>query len=205
MLCRPALIRRKRSSWISFDLNAYVGIYGGSESAGIKKFKGGDSTHSTGGVYGLTAPIGFTISKTFGKKLNHKLSAEEKGNGLYSQNPELVKIGRRSRWIQSNLTISAFVSIIDIGAVVSYRFTSNDETLPQSVKWDQVLSPGIHLNIGIPKTPLVFALGYQYTPKLRKLKGLPSDQQLNTQRFYAALLFDLPIFNLYSKEVVVKR
>lgn len=196
----PGSYKRKRATWLSVDLNAYVGAYAGYEWTKIKNKSGNDSSTTNGGVYGLSAPVGISFSKTFGKKIRDQEFAETI-NDKFAEYPERIRLGRNNMWKQSATTVSLFLSIIDIGAVVSYRFSSNEETLPQQVKWTQVISPGLHLNIGIKNTPLVFSTGYQYTPKLRKLKDLKVDEQLNANRFYGGLLFDLPLYNLVSKTV----
>ncbi len=184
--------KKKRNSWKSFDLAAYVGVYAGYEaSATITKGK----KHS-GAVYGLSAPIGLSFSSTLGSK---KISYSE--NDL--ENPDLVKVGRNNLWKRSGTTITIFASVIDIGAVVSYRFNNQDTVLPQKVKWAQVISPGLHLNVGIKGTPLVFSAGVQYTPQLRSFKQ--DELQRNVVRVYGGIFFDLPLFNFWTKSEMVKR
>lgn len=184
--------KKKRNSWKSFDLAAYVGVYAGHEaSATVTKGK----KHS-GAVYGLSAPIGLSFSSTLGSK---KISYSE--NDL--ENPDLVKVGRNNLWKRSGATFTIFASIIDIGAVVSYRFNNQDTVLPQKVKWVQVISPGLHLNVGIKGTPLVFSAGVQYTPQLRSFKQ--DELQRNVVRVYGGILFDLPLFNFWTRSEMVKR
>lgn len=189
----PGSYKKKRASWFSFDINAYVGGYVGVEFIN-KRNTQGKYELSRGSVYGLTAPIGFALSKTLGRKLAMK--DIPKGDEFYQGR---YKIGKNNLWQQSNQTFTLFVSLIDIGSVVSYRFGSSAESLPQQVKWSQVISPGLHLNWGIKGTPLVWSLGYQYTPELRRLKGTADDIQHNAHRIYTGLKFDIPLFNLYAK------
>lgn len=189
----PGSYKKKRASWFSFDINAYVGGYVGAEFIN-KRNAQGKYELSKGSVYGLTAPIGFALSKTLGRKL--ALKDVPKGDEFYEGR---YKIGKKNLWQQSNQTFTLFVSLIDIGSVVSYRFGSSAENLPQQVKWSQVISPGLHLNWGIKGTPLVWSLGYQFTPELRRLKGTADDIQHNAHRIYTGLKFDIPLFNLYAK------
>ena len=64
-------------------------------------------------------------------------------------------------------------------------------------------SPGLHLNVGIKGTPLVFSAGVQYTPQLRSFKQ--DELQRNVVRVYGGIFFDLPLFNFWTKSEMVKR
>ena len=97
----------------------------------------------------------------------------------------------------SKSTFSVFVSVVDIGAVVSYRFTNTDSTLPQQFKWEQFVSPGLHLQYSIHGTPVVFSTGVVYTPLVRKLQ---ENAQYNAIRAYFGILFDIPVFTISSRE-----
>lgn len=109
---------------------------------------------------------------------------------------------------KKNQSLSAFVSVIDIGAVLSYRW-SNDQAqgLPQSVEWAQVMAPGLHLIYGMPNLPLALNAGFQVAPKLRKVTLDTGNELKNTDfwRFNIALTTDITIFNFYSTGRVRKR
>jgi hypothetical protein len=188
----PGSYKRKRGNWYSFDLNAFVGVYGGYETLGNK-------TKSDGWVYGLSVPIGFSYSKTFGKRLLEKdeLTTDE------ILNPGKIKSYGNRIYRRRPLTVTLTASIIDIGAVVSYRMGgSQDSTLPQQIKWSQVISPGMSLAVSIPGTPLVGMAGVEYTPQLRSFKS--SDEQYNAFRFYIACMVDLPLANLWERRRIVR-
>jgi len=40
-----------------------------------------------------------------------------------------------------------------------------DNTLPHKANWQQFISPGAHLQYGIPLKPLTVSLGMQNTPR----------------------------------------
>lgn len=186
----PGSYKRKRNSWMSLDLNAYVGAYAGME-------RSRNITNDWGGVYGITAPIGLTLSKTFGRKLgeNIKLSYD------FVRNPDKLYVGKHNVRRRSATTLSLSVNIVDIGAVVAYRFSNTDSTskgLPRDVNWSQVISPGVRFGYGIPGTPLVASLGWQYTPKLRSFNNT-NEEQYNTHRFSAGVLVDLPLANFWQQ------
>jgi hypothetical protein len=190
----PGSYKRKRNSWWSLDLNAYVGAYWGLEK--LKNEENG--AKSWGGVYGITAPIGISISKTLGKRIK----ADEPLTEDQIRNPDKVRIAKRSirRRTQSTLTLS--INAVDIGAVVSYRFAGIDSSakgLPKEVNWAQVISPGLRLSYGIPNTPLVISGGYQYTPMLRSVQDNGIQKMNNTHRLSVGVLFDLPLINLWQR------
>lgn len=92
------------------------------------------------------------------------------------------------------------LSLIDIGAVVSYRLSNDAEApLPNTISWSQVLSPGLYYRPkwGLKKTPLVWCIGAQYAPKLRVLNGVNEN---NTIRFSFGAALDMPLLVLRRKE-----
>jgi hypothetical protein len=185
----PGSYRRKRNSWYSLDLNAFVGAYGGIE--GLFKQQGKVDNYE--GVTGLSAPIGLTFSKTFGKRRCPDIGED------YINNPDRLKLTRRHIKYRSHWNLAMTFSIVDIGAVVSYRLSNNSsEALPKEVKWEQFLAPGIHFGLGIPSTPLLVMAGAQYNPKLRKIEE--ADAFYNTFRIYTGIFFDLPLINLWEKK-----
>lgn len=190
----PGSYKRKRNSWWSIDLNAFTGLYIGYETTE----KGKRPERSTGMVYGLSAPIGLSISKTFGKRVADRMIEEK-----YNKNPNMLKLGPQRLFKRSLHTFTFTMSIVDIAAVVSYRFSNTrDSILPHNVKWNQLISPGAHLSYGIPKTPLVINTGIQFTPELRRLEA-KVDRQLDVYRLYLGVYFDIPLFNLWERRNIV--
>lgn len=167
----PNSYKIKRASKSSWDVNAYVGVYAGRE------FDQPFGLQSGGWVWGLSAPIG--VSYSWGKTkatAKHSYFSSEQGRALNGN--------------ANSLTLS----LIDIGAVVSYRINNDSEGLPEKVRWAQVLSPGIHFRWGIKETPLCISTGLQYTPQLRTLKN--GGNQAGAVRAYVGAFFDLPLFNI---------
>ncbi len=101
---------------------------------------------------------------------------------------------------KSDQNVSIFVSAIDIGAVLSYRW-SNDvaEGLPNDVEWAQVLSPGLHLMYGISNLPITLSAGYQISPRLRQVVVTTGkNENRNFERITLGLMVDVTIFNFYK-------
>ncbi len=102
---------------------------------------------------------------------------------------------------ERNQSLSAFVSVIDIGAVLCYRWADDTaQGLPQSVEWSQVIAPGLHLVYGLPNLPLSINAGFQIAPKLRKVTYETGNELKNSDfwRFNVGLSADITIFNFYS-------
>ncbi|HEX8018600.1 hypothetical protein [Mucilaginibacter sp.] len=92
---------------------------------------------------------------------------------------------------------SIFVSMIDIGAALSYRFNNTSSDIPDKITLGQIFSPGIHGVIGIKNSPLAVKVGYQYAPELRQI----SNDKVNVNdggvsRLSIGLSVDIPIFFL---------
>ena len=104
---------------------------------------------------------------------------------------------------------SAFLSLIDIGAVASFRFQNTDSVAQvPTIKLQDIFSPGLFFSVGFPKCPLSFNIGAQVGPNLRSVYVEDKDnpgEYVNTYqdnvywRFSASLVVDIPIFNFYTK------
>jgi hypothetical protein len=189
----PGSYKRKRNSWSSIDLNAYVGGYYGTE------WLDGGSARS-GNVFGITAPIGISFNKTFGKKMEATDSLSED----LIRNPGKLKIRKGKIRKRSNSTFTIDLSVVDLGAVVSYRFNHiAEEGLPKKVKWTQLLSPGLRVGYGLPNTPLIIGMGYQFTPELRSLTA-DSKDLYSAHRVSVNLMFDLPLFHIWESRPKVR-
>jgi hypothetical protein len=166
--------RIKRETSFNVALNAYTGLFLGNES--IQDVKNVHFINS----YGLTAPIGVSISW-----------------GLHSFLPPFSGTGHASS--------SIFISLIDIGAVAAYRFKDDTTAQVPTIKLKNIFSPGVFLSLGIPKTPLSVNLGAQMGPNLRQINNntsiTPSDDSSNKiyWRYSISLVVDLPLLNLYTR------
>ncbi|MGC4037200.1 MAG: hypothetical protein QM764_14675 [Chitinophagaceae bacterium] len=185
--------RIKRETPFNISLNAYVGLY-----TGYEHIKGVDNTGFKFNSYGVTAPIGIAISR------GHSIFFAGTGRGGWGE-------GKKG-W-----SSSLFLSLIDIGAVTAFRFTDDrtviknnntSDTLltPQvpAIQLKNIISPGLFLSIGIPKSPLSANFGVQMGPNLRKVTSVNDTSQLDFSdniywRYSLSICVDIPVFNLYTK------
>lgn len=93
-----------------------------------------------------------------------------------------------------------YFSVIDLGVLAGYRFSDSlSENVPQ-VKFEHIISPGVHFIYGFKNSPLSCGLGAQYTPQLREItqNGVIVDKALSL-RFTAFVAVDIPLLSLGMK------
>lgn len=98
-------------------------------------------------------------------------------------------------------SLGIFASLIDLGAVVSYRIPQkqdNYDGLPDEISLKQIFSPGLALHIGFKNSPLTLGIGWQYTPELRKIdKEQKLELKANTHRVFLRLTWAIPFIHIY--------
>lgn len=180
----------KRKTTFSIDLNAYPGIYGGFEYTP----EATTAIDQQGFAYGVTAPIG--LSFNWGSCQTRKVqTGKDLKDGYFLKKDVWKEITGASN--------SIYFSVIDIGAALSYRWNGNSQTsgFPDSLKFDQVFSPGVYYIHGFKNAPVSLMVGAQYTPLLRSIKqGNAIIEEFNAWRFGIAIVVDIPIFNLYRNK-----
>ena len=109
----------------------------------------------------------------------------------------------------NNGSLSLFLSLLDLGAIVDYQLKAETTTTPggldtttihkdYKVELGQIFSPGTYLVYGFPwRLPLSFGLGGQYGPGLGKIED-DNNVVINNPawRWNAFLAVDIPLFNL---------
>lgn len=150
---------KRTTSW-SMSINSYVGAFW--------NYTGSASSMQP---YGLSAPIGFNISKGFSKSGN--------AGGL-SLNLQILDVG---------------------ALVNYYLLKGDTASLPNNfnVKLSNIFAPGFNACYNIPKTPLSLAWGGQYIPTLYKYEQINGQKELvstNGFRMQVSLLVDIPLYNL---------
>lgn len=160
----------KRESSYNVSLNAYCGLFWGNE---IIKDLDDNKPFKDWNSFGLTAPIGISISK---------------GDYLFFIIP----------W--KGWSSSVFLSVVDLGAVAAYRFDDNETEQVPTIQLKDIFSPGISLSMGIPKTPISVNFNTQIGPNLRKVNSDTNDysNKLYT-RYSISVCVDIPLLNLYTK------
>lgn len=88
-----------------------------------------------------------------------------------------------------------FASIVDLGAITTYRFDDNNaEDLPE-LSFENILAPGIHGFLNFRNSPMSLGGGYQLGPSARKI----NDKSESISRWHLAIVVDIPLINFYTK------
>jgi hypothetical protein len=101
-------------------------------------------------------------------------------------------------------SLSLFASIIDIGSIVSYRFTNYNDTIANDVhvRLGQIVSPGGHVVIGLPRWPLSIGGGFNWAPLITKIEKNEVTIQPNNKtplRWEIFAAVDIPLLHFYNK------
>lgn len=164
--------RVKRLSNSNIAVNAYCGLFIGKED--IKGLPEKEDINA----YGLSAPIGFSLSKG-DRVLPWPIHGAFKAKGWSS---------------------TIFISVVDLGALAAYRFQNDTTSQVPTVQLKHIFSPGIFWSVGIPKTPLSLNLGAQVGPNLRKVKNdVNTFAERTYTRYSFSVVVDIPLLNLYTK------
>ncbi|MBX2921742.1 MAG: hypothetical protein KF746_06100 [Chitinophagaceae bacterium] len=172
----------KKQSSFSITVNAYVGLVTGYNQPFAKTFTSKDPAGNivTARLHGsvpvsLFAPVGFAFNwSTAGKK-----------NGLERKYPGAV---------------SAFVSVIDVGALVGFRFMQDSGLVSDKmkVKLANIFAPGVNFMYGFPKAPLSVGIGVQWVPSLQRNAESNEFFVLTESgiRYQLHFALDIPMFSL---------
>lgn len=126
------------------------------------------------GKLGVYAPVGISFSK-----------------GFSFPNP-------RVRW-----SLTAFASLIDVGAIVQYRFSETDSAIKAKITPAKIFSPGLNFALGLPEVPITLGVGWQ----ANSLIAYDSDSNnvvddATMQRnwgFHCFVAVDIPLLNLGTR------
>ncbi|MFI5162686.1 MAG: hypothetical protein ACHQHN_15510 [Sphingobacteriales bacterium] len=172
----PGSASIKRETNFNIAINGFIGAGYGTEYLPALK------TNKWGSVLGVTAPVGvaFSWGDIWG---DEKLIPDGKGKTT----------GGKS--------FSIFVSLIDVGALASYRLQNDSSSVSSQIKLQNIVSPGLFFYYGFGKMPISLGLGAQYGPQLRSISsgGVADVQQNYYIKIGASLVVDIPLFNIYTK------
>jgi hypothetical protein len=134
---------------------------------------------------------------SYGKQLIH-----DNQNKFFGVNaPVGIAISHRTGWKPIG-AISLYISIIDIGALVSYRFTNSKDTLKPlpEINLQNIFAPGAQIVFGrIFNSPLSINAGVQFGPAIRKVSTTNVTVEEPIWRFNMGITVDIPLLNLYTK------
>jgi hypothetical protein len=107
--------------------------------------------------------------------------------------------GSLGLWKKSGGALTLFVSVIDVGGLVSYRLVNGPtDSLKQQVRLESIISPSAQLLFEIPGTPVAVGAGWRMTPKLFYSKESDFMAVPSKSVFNVSLLIDIPLFTLHN-------
>lgn len=93
---------------------------------------------------------------------------------------------------------SAFLSLVDLGALTSYRL-QDSTTAPLPVKLGDIFAPGGGIAVGFPNLPISIGYMFQFGPSLREVSASEKVATGNlNNRWYFFVGVDIPLFDLYN-------
>lgn len=181
----------------------------GSFAANIVQSKNSDDVEKA--IEAMVLPAG---SASIKKKMNFSIALNGYLGGFYGN--EYLAEKKTNRWgviagmyapigvtfskSMGESSVSGFISLIDIGAVASYRLKDDSTASLPEIKLQNIISPGLGIIYGFPKIPLSVGYTYQFGPALREINGTDKtvSNQLN-RRWQFFLAVDIPLMNFYTK------
>lgn len=92
-------------------------------------------------------------------------------------------------------SIGLFASLIDVGAIASYRDKDSIAGAVPKITLGSIVAPGLFAEIGIPATPLTLGGGWQMGPMLREITNDSTSVVLGDayERWVVTLKVDIPL------------
>jgi hypothetical protein len=123
--------------------------------------------------YGITAPLGLGFS------WGHRF----------------LFWGTRNPW-----STSLFFSVIDLGAITSFRAHNDSISQIPTVQLKDIVSLGAFVSLGIPYAPVSINIGVQGGPNLHSVNSTYNDyRNASSVRYSVSICIDIPLFNFYTK------
>jgi len=172
--------RIKRNAYKNISLNAYGGL-----AAGIQHYSSDvpDGVKKTNGLLGFTAPIGIAYNWGF---VYYTDSSDDK-----------VKVFHKGNLKGASNTI--FFSIVDVGAITSFRLTNDTTKALPEIKWENVIAPGVFYIYGFKNSPVSLGGGIQYGPQLRNIKDNSAIILPSAWNYRLFIAIDIPVLNFYTR------
>lgn len=97
-------------------------------------------------------------------------------------------------WLRVICSLGAFMPIIDLGTLLSYRLKKSDDVKSApNTGFRQVVAPGGYLTVGLWHSPFALLMGGQFIPNMREVEG-ESDISGHAWRLGAAITVDVMLF-----------
>ncbi len=160
-------------------------------------------------------PVGSSYIKKYSKfnfavqsYLGARMTVGARGSRLNAWNDRVgvgAPIGLAfSKGYKKSGALSLFIPLLDLGAIVDYKLTAEEDASGTSVEKEyvielgQIFSPGAFIVYGLPlNIPVSVGFGGQYGPGLSSIDATQQIEETNpTWRWSLFLAVDIPLFNI---------
>jgi hypothetical protein len=94
-------------------------------------------------------------------------------------------------------SFSLFFSIVDLGALVSYRFPNDESQGTAQFLLKNILSPGVYGVIGMPNIPISIGVGLSRRPQLSNISETSTSIEDRRWWFGIFIAVDIPLINFW--------
>lgn len=95
-------------------------------------------------------------------------------------------------------SLSIYGNFIDVGAISTFRFKDDESEIPK-IYLKEIFSPGVHVSVGVGKSPLAINIGYQGLPILSEVGAEENVIRINRKHaLTASLVVDVPLVNIHN-------
>ena len=166
----PGSFRTKRESSKNISLNGFLGYAVGYE---FLPYPEENKNNRWSPNVALSAPVGVSFTWGGNKKEDESKKNVDKGNAC-----------------------GLFLSVIDIGAMASFRFGDDSSAVASTVKLQNILAPGLYFSHHFRNAPVSLLIGGQMGPLLRDVNAIDENVYY---RVGFSFVVDIPFLNLYNK------
>ena len=147
----------------------------------------------------LTTYPGFFGSREILTTNDQILGKKDEWNASFAAPIGLAFSLGRGNYDKPGPSWTVFLSVLDLGAPVSWRLGGEDEGIPD-ISWKNIFAPGAFIIYGLKNNPFSLGFGVQYGPQLREIKA-PDEAVIESSAFRVGVLIavEIPIFNFYAK------
>ena len=163
-------------------------------------------------IKSMVLPAGSSAAKTYtsfsialngyvGVAVGHDFDG--KSTDVFNSASVWAPVGLSFNWGTKKKSIGYIgltTTIIDLGALISFRWDDSTTSVLPQFNARNLLAPGAYISLGrIANTPITFSIGGQYGPQLRSLTATKADVVRDSWRVGMTLSCDIPFFYVYRK------
>ena len=145
-----------------------------------------------------TTPFNLALNAYVGGSFGVERNSEQNGDSLAGSVYGPIGLAFSFGSSKNHDSLSIFMPVVDLGALVSYRFTSQEnEGLAQFV-FKNIISPGLYFVYGFRGVPVSIGLGIHQGPELVEITNQSATLKTRPWRVGFFLAVDIPLINFWT-------